>query len=305
MGTCSWKFPSWRGLVYSASTNRGYLNEYARLYSTVEIDQWFWSLFGARDVRLPDSSDVARYRAAVSDGFTFSVKAPNSITLTHVYRKSKSDPPVANPYFLSNSMFETFLSRLDPMRDVLGPLILQFGYLNQQMMESQDALQTRLGAFLARAPSGYSYALEIRNASYLNESFFEFLRAGGVSPVLLQGYWMPPVFKVYEQWRSLIVEQEQVVIRLHGPDREGMEAKTGKRWDRIVEPRDEELERVVEMVEDLLDQGVDVYLNVNNHYEGSAPLTIDRLRVLLAQEPLLHVYEQPSFDLPDGSQDAV
>ena len=33
----------------------------------------------------------------------------------------------------------------------------------------------------------------------------------------------------------------------------------------------------------LVDQGVDVYLNVNNHYEGSAPGTIERIRALLRQ----------------------
>jgi uncharacterized protein YecE (DUF72 family) len=305
MGTCSWKFPSWRGLVYSASPKGDYLSEYARLYSTVEIDQWFWSLFSARDIGLPDPSDVVLYRTAVPDGFSFSVKVPNSITLTHVYRQNKRDPQVENPYFLSSSLFQTFLARLEPMQDVLGPLILQFGYLNQQMMQSQDLFQERLGAFLAQAPASYCYAVEIRNPRYLNESFFEFLRANGTSPVFLQGYWMPPVFKVYEQWRALVLKHKQVVIRLHGPDREGIEAKAGKRWDRVVEPRDEELERVVAMVEDLLDQGVDVYLNVNNHYEGSAPLTIDRLRALLALEPLLCVYEQPSFDLFDGSQETT
>jgi uncharacterized protein YecE (DUF72 family) len=305
MGTCSWKFPSWRGLVYSASTKRGYLSEYARTYSTVEIDQWFWSLFSVRDVSLPDPGDVSGYRAAVSDSFCFSVKVPNSITLTHAYRKIKNEPLLPNPYFLSPSLLEAFLSRLEPMRDVLGPLILQFGYLNQQMMDGQGDLQKRLGVFLNQAPVGYAYALEIRNPRYLNELFFEFLLTSGVSPVFLQGYWMPPIVSIYEQWRPLILQQEQVVIRLHGPDREGIEAKTGKRWDRIVEPRDEELESVAAMVEDLLDQGVDVYLNVNNHYEGSAPWTIDRLRALLGLEPLLHVYEQRSFDLLDGDQDAT
>jgi uncharacterized protein YecE (DUF72 family) len=296
MGTCSWKFPSWRGLIYSASTKTNYLSEYARMYSSVEIDQWFWSLFSVRDIGLPDPGDVNSYRAAVSSGFRFSVKAPNSITLTHVYRQSKDEPAVVNPYFLSNDLFQAFLSRLDPMRHLLGPLILQFGYLNQQMMDSQDAFQKRLGAFLARAPTGYAYAIEIRNPRYLNESWFEFLRSTGASPVFLQGYWMPSIFQTYEQWRPLILQQEQVVIRLHGPDRKGIEAKTGKHWDKIVEERDEELKSTVAMVEDLLDQSVDVYLNVNNHYEGSAPLTIDRLRKLLGQEPLLRVYEQPSLD---------
>jgi uncharacterized protein YecE (DUF72 family) len=287
-------------LVYSSATKGAYLAEYARVYSTVEIDQWFWSLFSTRDVGLPDPGDVARYRAAVGSSFRFSVKAPNSLTLTHAYRKAKGDPLVANPHFMSISLLEAFLSRLEPLQEVLGPLILQFGYLNRQMMEGQSAFQERLAGFMAQAPREYGYALEIRNPRYLNESFFEFLGATGMSPVFLQGYWMPPIGPLYAQWRPLVLEHDRVVIRLHGPDREGIEAKTGKRWDRIVEPRDAELESVVEMVKDLLDHEVDVYLNVNNHYEGSAPLTIDRLRKLLGQEPLLQVYEQRSFEFTDG-----
>jgi uncharacterized protein YecE (DUF72 family) len=35
------------------------------------------------------------------------------------------------------------------------------------------------------------------------------------------------------------------------------------------------------MVKELVAQGVSVYLNVNNHYEGSAPLTLDRIQRLL------------------------
>ena len=69
-----------------------------------------------------------------------------------------------------------------------------------------------------------------------------------------------------------------VVVRLHGPDRAGMEQASGGRWDRIVRPRDEELEGVVDLIGRLLANGFEVYLNVNNHYEGSAPLTIEKLR---------------------------
>ena len=51
-----------------------------------------------RDIGLPDPGDVTNYRAAVPADFAFSVKAPNSLTLTHVYRKTKNEPLVANPY---------------------------------------------------------------------------------------------------------------------------------------------------------------------------------------------------------------
>jgi hypothetical protein len=45
-----------------------------------------------------------------------------------------------------------------------------------------------------------------------------------------------------------------------------------------VEPRDAELDGIGRVAGDLRDNDVEVYLNVNNHYEGCAPLTIQRIR---------------------------
>lgn len=281
IGTCSWKYPSWHGLVYSAPKGINYLQEYASQYNTVEIDQWFWSLFGKDDIRLPRPADVQSYRSSVPDDFKFTVKVPNSITLTHFYKKAKSDPAVTNSYFLSPTLFQTFLSLLDPLQDVLGPLMFQFEYLNRQKMKSQDHFQKLFEDFIRQLPASRQYAVEIRNANYLNESYFGFLNQNGLSPVFLQGYWMPPITDIYKRWRSLILRQETAVIRLHGPDRKAMEEKTGRRWDQIVAPKDEDLAAVAGMIRELLGQGITVYLNVNNHYEGSAPLTINRITQLL------------------------
>ena len=44
---------------------------------------------------------------------------------------------------------------------------------------------------------------------------------------------------------------------------------------------DDEIEKICSMVIQLLERDVDVYLNVNNYYEGSAPLTIQKIRNLL------------------------
>lgn len=282
IGTCSWKFPSWHGIVYPSRKGINYLRAYAEKYDTVEIDQWFWSLFGENSLGLPRHADVEEYRNSVPDDFVFTVKAPNSVTLTHFYRKKKADPLVENPHFLSASLFRTFLSRLEPLGDTLGPIMLQFEYLNRHKMASQSHFQELLEAFSARLPAGYQYGLEVRNAKYLNHSFFEFLLQNRLSPVLLQGYWMPSITDVYEKWQSLIHQHEVIVIRLLGPDRKGIEKLTGKEWDRIVAPKDEELVAIVEMVKALLARGLTVYLNVNNHYEGSAPLTIERIRRLLS-----------------------
>lgn len=284
IGTCSWKFPSWHGLVYSAPKRINYLEEYAHRYDTVEIDQWFWSLFGQDKVKLPRPAVVAEYRAAVPDDFRFTVKAPNSVTLTHFYKQVKADPLVANPHLFSPTLFEQFLSLLAPLHDLLGPIMFQFEYLNRKKIPAQERFLTLFEAFAQQIPHAHRYAVETRNGKYLNRPFFEFLERNGLSPVLLQGYWMPPIADVYRKWGEAIRQHEVVVIRLLGPDRQGIEKVTQKRWNQIVAPRDEELAQAVEIVQDLLTHGVNVYLNVNNHYEGSAPLTIERIKRLIGAE---------------------
>ena len=159
--------------------------------------------------------------------------------------------------------------------------MFQFEYLNRQKMGSQSRFQELFEAFVKQIPRSYQYAVEIRNANYLNQSYFAFLNQNRLIPVFLQGYWMPPITAVYQKWRSLELQQKAVVIRLLGPDRKEIEKITGKQWAQIVAPKDQELSAVADMIGDLLNRGIDVYLNVNNHYEGSAPLTIDRIRQLL------------------------
>ena len=280
-GTCSWKFPSWAGLVYSQPTGIDYLEEYTQRYRSVEIDQWFWSRFDLGQVKLPDPDAAAAYRAAVPDDFSFTVKAPNGVTLTHLYQQEKSDPLVANPSFLSPALMETFLHLIEPLRDVLGPIMFQFEYLNRQKMASQGQFQRRMSAFVELVPVGYEYALEVRNAQYLNETYFAFLAQMHLLPVLIHGYWMPPVWEVYAAYREAVQRHGTVLIRLMGPDRQAIEELTGKRWDHLAAPKDDELPRIANLVRDLLSAGVNVYVNVNNHYEGCAPLTIQRLQALL------------------------
>ena len=67
------------------------------------------------------------------------------------------------------------------------------------------------------------------------------------------------------------------IVRLHGPDRAEIEKETGGTWNEIVEPKDGGLEATAVIVRQNLESGVDTYVNVNNHYEGSGPLTIQRL----------------------------
>ena len=283
-GTCSWKYPSWHGLVYSAPKGINYLAEYAGKYDTVEVDQWFWSLFGVDKINLPDIRVVREYRDSVPDTFRFTVKAPNSITLTHFYKKSKQETLKANPHFLSLSLFRRFRESVEFLHPLLGAVMFQFEYLNKQKMSSQGQFQSLVREFIRKTDGGVQpllprcpLALETRNPSYLNPSYFDFLNRNSIIPVLIQGYYMPSIFDIYKKCKRSISEAGVIIIRLHGPNRSKIEEKTSLKWGRIVEPKDRELDAVVDMAGELAAEDRDIFINVNNHYEGSAPLTIERL----------------------------
>jgi uncharacterized protein YecE (DUF72 family) len=274
IGTSSWKYDSWEGLVYQADSKPGYLEQYARRYDTVEIDQWFW--------RLPEPATAAEYFRAVPETFRFTVKVPNLITLTHPYAKRKGDPLVPNPTFLSTELYAEFLEAIRPLSGRLGALIFQFEYLNRQKMPSQARFLELLDDFFSKLPAGGPpCVVEPRNPHWLNAAYFAMLRRRGLGHCFLQGYYMPPIAGLCARWGRELAGSAPAVVRLHGPDREGMEKSSGGRWDRIVQPRDRELEEVVDSVAGLLANGFEVYLNVNNHYEGSAPLTIEKILGLL------------------------
>jgi len=268
VGTCSWKYPSWEGLVYSRASGIDSLQQYARKYDSVEIDQWFWAM--------PDPATALEYAGATPADFRFTVKVPNAITLTHFYKKKGETELKPNPQFLSPDLFAEFVHRLGPLREKVGVLMLQFEYLNKRKIESQSAFLARLSEFFAAAPAGLPCAIEPRNPGWLDERYFEFLAQRELGHVFLQGYYMPQAAALYEKFGHLL--RGTVVVRLHGPDREGIERAAGERWDRIVAPKDGELKGIIDMIRDMADHGLTVYLNVNNHYEGSAPLTIERLR---------------------------
>jgi uncharacterized protein YecE (DUF72 family) len=283
IGTCSWKYPSWAGLVYSSAEPQDYLAEYARKYDSVEVDQWFWSLgkpdaAGTMKAGLPRRSVAEGYAASVPEDFRFTVKCPNALTLTHAYAK-KGEPLVPNPRFLDVEFFMEFLSSLGVMVPRIGLFIFQFEYLNKEKMPGPAAFKEKLGSFLDDLPRGFPYAVEIRNSRWMDAPWFEFLGSHSAAPVLLQGYWMDDVCETARRAGEGL--GKELCIRLHGEDREGMEERTGEDWSRIVRPKDEEIARVAGMVRELRTWGRTVWLNVNNHYEGSAPLTIEKLMAAL------------------------
>jgi uncharacterized protein YecE (DUF72 family) len=276
IGTISWKYDSWQRIVYPESKPFNHLQEYSRHYRTVEVDQWFWSLFSGDKAALPKTPVVEEYAGSVPGDFTFGIKVPNSITLTHHYKKKKSDPLIPNPHFLSIHLMQKFLERLAPLSRNIGPLIFQFEYLNKQKMPGKlQQFIDQFGEFAEQLPGGYAYCIEIRNPNYLGEEYFEFLNEKKLHHVFLQGHYMPSIFELYNKYREQI--KDLVVIRLHGSNQKEVEAQTGKKWDRIVSPKDSEIDSLAGMLVDLERRGIETFVYVKNDFEGSAPMTIGRL----------------------------
>ena len=93
---------------------------------------------------------------------------------------------------------------------------------------------------------------------------------------------MPDIGEIYQKHWSMI--KSVGAIRLHGPDRSDIEEKSKGLWNQLYEPKDDEISRITKIIEEIHSKNLDIYVNVNNHYEGSAPLTIERIRKILFQE---------------------
>ena len=100
-----------------------------------------------------------------------------------------------------------------------------------------------------------------------------------IIPVLLEGYYMPSSIETCNKFTANF--NGTVVFRLHGPDRTEIEKLSNEKWNQIYIDRTKELEKLSELFADLLNRKLDLFINVNNHFEGSAPITIQKLKKML------------------------
>ncbi len=147
------------------------------------------------------------------------------------------------------------------------------------MLGGLQQLIDQFGEFTEKLPGGPRYCVEIRNPNFFKTSYFVFLANSDLHHVFLQGYYMPPIFDLYDKHREHI--KDYTVVRLHGPDRKGIEKQTGKDWSQLVAPKDEDIQSLASMITDLRSRNINSSVYVNNHFEGSAPRTITRINEAL------------------------
>lgn len=276
IGSCSWNYDSWVGLVYSApsGTAAGYLHEYAQRFRTAEIDSFFY--------RLPEARDALAYRAEVDEGFTFTMKVSEEISLTHARPRGRGGSGGGgepNPNFLSAELFGRYVERVAPLLPRTQAVMLEFEYLNKDKMRDVGAFMEALDRFSRSVPPELPLAVETRNKNYLTREYFQFLKERGIIHVFSEKLYLPHVYEVYERFGDLVAGTS--VIRLLGADRAEIERAAGGRWDRVVDEKPDK-GLVAGMSRDLVVRGGRVVLSINNHYEGSAPKTAEFFEAELA-----------------------
>ena len=88
---------------------------------------------------------------------------------------------------------------------------------------------------------------------------------------------MPSVYEVYAQFGSYI--GDRTVLQLIGNSRSDIEKRMNAQWNKIDDEKNGK-EEIITLSLDLKFRGGTVIINVDNHHEGSAPLTIESMKAL-------------------------
>jgi uncharacterized protein YecE (DUF72 family) len=158
IGCSGWNYAHWRERVYPPGLPpRRWLEHYATLFDTVEVNNTFY--------RLPSRDAVASWVEQTPPDFLFAVKA--SRFLTHMKRLTDMGRGV-----------ERFYERIEPLvrSPKLGPVLWQ-------LPENFHRDDERLAGALERLPSG-RHCFEFRHPSWFAREVYELLREHGVALVI-------------------------------------------------------------------------------------------------------------------------
>ena len=295
LGTSSWTFPGWKGLVYDRGATpsrlaREGLAAYARhpVLRTVGVDRTFYAPIPA--------STFAEYAAQVPEGFRFLVKAHEACTLARwpLHQRYGDLRGQFNDRFLDAAYARDLVVApfVEGLGEKAGPLVFQLPPQDPRDLGGVGPFVERLHTFLTALPRGPLYAVELRNEALLTDTLAQALSDVGVCPVLAAWKDMPRVELQAVRMRAL--QAPALVVRWMLPPHLDYE-EARKRYfpfDRIVEEDVRTREAIARASVAALGAGKPVFVTLNNKAEGSAPLSA----VLLARSVMSRTRNTPSVD---------
>lgn len=290
LGSSSWYFPGWAGLVwddrpYSESDlSRHGLAAYARhpLLRTVSLDRTFY--------RAIDAATYAKLARQTPDDFRFVVKAPSEIT-DAVLRASETGAPVQdNPFFLDprRALTTAVLPAVDGLGHKLGALVFQISPLSTAWLRNSNALLDRLSALwravVPAMPATALTAIELRDARMLTPRLISHLAEHGVRYCVGLHDRMPPAAR--QSQAAEASAQGDFICRwnLHQGLRYNQAKAQWAPFNQLHAPDVETREALARAVVAALAGGYRAFVTINNKAEGSAPLSVIELAKAILRE---------------------
>jgi uncharacterized protein YecE (DUF72 family) len=290
LGTSSWSFPGWTGLVYAGRDGRppgeqrlarAGLSAYAAhpLLRTVSLDRTFYAPLAA--------ADFARYAAQVPDGFRFVVKAPAAFTDPVVRRPGSGEAARDNPTFLdAAAALATFVRpAVEGLGAKCGPLVFQFPPLGRRLLADLPLLERRIASFMDALSRGgpapaVCRAVEVRDPQLVSGRFAQALARAAAVPCLAVHARMPPVDEqALAHGLAPSAGRSPLVVRWNLHAGRGYEEARADYFpfNRLVEEDLPSRESLARLARAAAAAGCDVFITINNKAEGSAPLSVRRL----------------------------
>ena len=271
LGTSSWSFPGWQGLVYDRPTTKeelakGGLDAYAKhgLFRTVCIDRGFYAPISIQDFQ--------NYANVVPDEFRFIVKAEGATTMPV---KKDGTQWVDNPRFLDSAYAcdQVVAPFLEGLGAKAGILLFQFPPLGSDFVRKPQQFAERLQTFLAALPHGPNYAVEIRDAFLLGPWFSRAIRETESHVCHSLHPRMPPISK--QRDLTAAASRGPLIVRwnLHPTQLYNGALNRYAPFDRLVDEDRPTRMSLARLARETLASGREVYVIANNKAEGSAPLT--------------------------------
>ncbi len=181
IGTSGYQYDHWAGVFYPEDTpKKRWFDFYSSQFDTVEINNTFYSL--------PGENTFDSWRERAPQGFQYVLKYSRFGT----HNKKLKEP---------GQHLHRFPGLAERLRGALGPILVQ-------LPPGWTSNPKRLDAFLDAAPKKRRWAVEFRDASWLNEDNYGVLRKHNAALVIHD--LLPD--------HPRIVTADWVYLRFHGPD---------------------------------------------------------------------------------------
>ncbi len=276
LGTSSWSFPGWEGIVYDRATRSEVLSAhglaaYARhpLMRCVGLDRGYYGPVPRRD--------LARYRDQTPAHFRFLVKADRRLVFPS---GPGSDPDrLLDPGWASDVVVGPLVEELG---EGLGAVLFQFPPVPAEAFGGPRAFAERLYRFLRDLPPEIPYAVELRTPGLVSEDYVQALVHGRAT----HAYVVHPEMISLEEQLRLIPPAGKGPRVLRWMLQPGWRyAAARDAWSpfgALRAPDPERRREVAQTIDRLAHSDISVLAVINNKAEGSSPLSVLALARVLA-----------------------